>query len=120
MSRREDGSSPSHSPRSIEIIMNKRYFNTEHLKGLKRISPCCKALIYHAKPMDGTYEDALLLQCHHCCKTFKEHLLINNRGEVVWPPPKEWVKRQPPAKRRKRCRRKVLLEQEPEAYRILY
>lgn len=76
--------------------------------------------IYHKHSIDSAYPKCIWIYCMRCDQRVKEHRLINDRGELVWPPPKEWVKRQPPSKRRKRCRRKVLLEQEPEPFRILY
>ena len=69
---------------------------------------------------DESYEHIISIQCNECNRVIREHLLINNRDEIVWPPPQEWLDRQPPAKRRKRCRRKVLLEQEPRGYKVIY
>ena len=111
---------PSQLPRSIGIIMNKRCLSTEHLQGLYRMSPCCKGPIKHPYPASSEYPKCIEIHCVECGKIVHEHLLGNYRDEIVWPPPQEWVDRQPPAKRRKRCRRKVLLEQEPQGYRVIY
>jgi len=93
--------------------------NIEHLQGLQRRSPCCHAEIFHPFPFDSEYPGCIEIWCECCNRSVKEHELINDRGEVVWPPKKEWVEAQPMPPKRKRCRRKVLLEQEPEPYRIL-
>lgn len=90
----------------------------EHLKGLRRVSPCCIEPIFH--PYEWNEDLFNDIHCLKCLGKVKEHWLINEKGEVVWPPPKEWVDRQPKRPKRKRCRRKVLLEQEPEPFRILY
>ena len=102
--------------------MNTRYINTDHLHGLKRASPCCFCDVEHPhEPGPNiTLKRFVKLVCVECGKDVKEHLLINDREEVVWPPPQSWVDRQPPAKRRKRCRRKIPLEQEPEPYSVRF
>jgi hypothetical protein len=95
--------------------------STEHLRGLKRVSPCCGEPIEHPNSwFTQTYKQCLKIVCTGCGKVVHEHCLINDKGEWVYPPPKEWVDRQPPAKKRKRCRRKVPLEQEPEGLKVLY
>lgn len=92
--------------------------DTSHLRGLQRVSPCCLAQVYHPNPLID--DDALAIACVSCGKNVREHWLINNRHEVVWPPPKEAVKRQPAERNRKRSRRTVPLEADPEPYRVLY
>jgi len=61
-----------------------------------------------------------MLRCTNCSKVVHEHLLINERNEVVWPPPKEWVAKIPPVKPNKRSRRKVLKEEDPKPYKVIF
>jgi hypothetical protein len=85
------------------------------------VSPCCGEPIEHPNSwFTQTYKQCLKIVCTGCGKVVHEHCLVNDKGEWVYPPPKEWVDRQPPAKKRKRCRRKVPLEQEPEGLKVLY
>jgi hypothetical protein len=50
----------------------------------------------------------------------REHLLVNDREEVVWPPPKAWIQRRPVERPRKRSRRTVPLEADPEPFKVTY
>lgn len=91
----------------------------EHLRGLRRASPCCAADVYHPHHFNvNPYRKALQLHCAACQKKIKYFLLINSAGEVVWPPPKEWIADTPPQNPRKRNRRKPQ-EADPIGYRII-
>jgi hypothetical protein len=84
-----------------------------HLRGLRRLSPCCRARVAHPYSIRSRSCDrALALICLSCRMSVNEHELWNNRGERVWPvelPPG------PPPPRRKRIRRQPT-EAEPVSY----
>jgi hypothetical protein len=109
------------SPVALGTTMNERCLDTDHLRGLKRISPCCQEPVHHPYSFDDkSYKRVVAMICSKCAKRVSEHWLVNQYGEVVWPPPKALVDAQPTNIKRKRCRRKVLLEQDPEPFRVLY
>jgi hypothetical protein len=60
----------------------------EHLRGLRRLSPCCHARIAHRNPIGTEFdpvEDALSLLCVDCCEPIAHFELWNAAGECVWP-----------------------------------
>ena len=98
-----------------------RRIDTSHLRGLRRVSPCCGTEVSHPNHISNpNLFLALVIKCNNCNKTVGEHFLVNDREEVVWPPPKEWVARIPPVKPNKRSRRKVLREEDPEPYKVIF
>ena len=56
--------------------------DTSHLRGLRRLSPCCRTRVGHCYPARFDF-DALI--CLSCRAPVYEHELWNNRGERVWP-----------------------------------
>ena len=102
------------------LILSRR-IDTSHLRGLERVSPCCGAGVYHYYEISHpSVKKALMLKCRQCLNKVMDHLLVNDRGDVVWPPPDEWVMRIPPVKPNKRSRRKVLREEDPEPYKVIF
>ena len=91
----------------------------KHLRHLRRISPCCGASIDHFYPMESENPLCVQINCVECRGIVSEHWLINEECEKVWPPPKEWVDAVPLPPKRKRCRRTVPLDPEPEPYKVL-
>ncbi len=81
-----------------------------HLRGLRRLSPCCEARVGHPFAM-GVTEDPIYMICLKCRLPVKEHILINDRGDQVWPVD---VTGLPPLP--KRTRRRRVSEADPIPY----
>jgi hypothetical protein len=85
-----------------------------HLLGLRRLSPCCKARVAHHKSIRSrSLEDALALICAECHEPVKEFELWNVEGVKVWPVEGDL----PPFAARSR-RRRVPLVAEPRPYAV--
>jgi len=92
----------------------------EHLKGLRRLSPCCESRVAHPVALkivesDGKPIDPLYLICLMCKCEVKEHVLVNAQGFKVWPVD---VSNLPILPKRKRVRRRREPEAEPEGYPV--
>ena len=83
------------------------------LKGLRRMSPCCYASVYH--PADIEAENWDEIRCQQCERVVEVHLIENMLGEIVWPGIRENL---PPFEPAKRSRRKPR-EAEPAGYRVM-
>ena len=84
--------------------------DTSHLRGLRRLSPCCRARVAHNLPWDDP--DCLSLICLKCRRPIVEHELWNAQGERVWPVSLPDGPAPPPPVR-SRC---IPKEAEPPAY----
>jgi hypothetical protein len=87
-----------------------------HLRGLRRLSSCCEARVGHPfalriTELDGQEVDPIHMICLKCRLPVKEHILINDRGNQVWPVD---VTGLPPLP--KRTRRRRVSEADPIPY----